>query len=155
MFKSTSTGKRGEREKGGKEKKTTTFQWGWIASGRGRKTSAGRTGRGEWALHRFKVLYQSSFAWRGGACHPRMSLKPNQSKILHDLEMVDLPAKFSSGKSELKSLLIPAKGLLNGAPRMTGKGPVLTTGLSSGTIGFATPAHFSFASSSATPGHVW
>ena len=86
MFKSTSTGKRGEREKGGKEKKTTTFQWGWIASGRGRKTSAGRTGRGEWALHRFKVLYQSSFAWRGGACHPRMSLKPNQSKILHDLE---------------------------------------------------------------------
>lgn len=66
----------------------------------------------------------------------------------------DSPAKFSSGNSELKSLLIPAKGLLNGAPRMTGKGPVLTTGLSSDAIGFATPSALSFASSSATPGHV-
>lgn len=64
-----------EKEKRGeKKRKTTTFQWGWIASGRGRKTSAGRTGRGEWALHRFKVLYQSSFVWRGGACHPKMFL---------------------------------------------------------------------------------
>ena len=78
-----------------------------------------------------------------------------QPKMLGWFAASDSPAKFSSGKSELKSLLIPARGLLNGAPRITGKGPVLTTGLSSEAIGFATPSLFSFASSSATPGHVW
>jgi hypothetical protein len=78
---------------------------------------------------------------------------PNQSKILARSEASNLPAKFSSGKSELKSLLMPAKGLLNCAPRIIGNGPVLTTGLSSDAMGFTTSL-FSFASSSETPGHA-
>lgn len=78
---------------------------------------------------------------------------PDRSKNLVRLEVSNLPVKFSSGKSELKSLLIPASGLLNGAPRIIGNGPVLTTGLSSDAIEFTT-SPFPFASSSATPGHV-